>query len=85
MTIRWGINYLENVTYPSYAAFVKTILSLQGRKQQNFPTKQKVARKDVEHAFEVFQTRFENMHSLAHFFYLETLKDIMIACIICII
>ena len=85
MTIWWGINYLENVTYPSYATFVKTILSLQGCKQQNFPTKQKVARKDVEHAFVVFQARFEIMRGLAHFFYPETLKDIMTTCIICII
>jgi len=85
MTIWWGINYLENVIYLSYATFVKTILSLQGRKWKNFPTKQKVARKDVEYAFKVFQAWFAIMRSPTHFFYPETLKDIMMACISCII
>ena len=39
-------------------------------------------RKDVEHAFRVFQARFAIVRGLARFFFPETLQDIMKACII---
>ena len=41
-----------------------------------------MARKDVECAFGVLQARFVIVCGPARFFHLETLKDIMMACII---
>ena len=74
--------YLADGIYPSWATFVKTIPRPQDRKRQHFASAQEAARKDVERAFGVFQARFAIVRGLTHFFHLETLKDIRMACII---
>ena len=74
--------YLTNGIYPSWATFVKTIPVPQDHKRQHFASTQEAARKDVEHSFGVHQARFAIMRRPACFFHLETLKDIMLACII---
>ena len=74
--------YLADNIYPSWATFVKTIPVPQGNKRQLFAHKQEEARKDVERAFGMLQARFAIVRKPARFFHLETLKDIMIACII---
>ena len=74
--------YLADGIYPSWATFVETIPSPPGNKRQLFAHKQEEARKDVECAFGVLQAWFAIVCKPACFFHLETLKDIMIACII---
>ncbi|GLT53580.1 hypothetical protein SLA2020_268430 [Shorea laevis] len=67
---------------PPWATFVKTISSPQGNKKKYFAAAQESARKDVECAFGVLQARFAIVRGPARFFHLETLKDIMTACVI---
>ncbi|XP_062169072.1 uncharacterized protein LOC133875089 [Alnus glutinosa] len=74
--------YLADGIYPQLATFVKTISSPQGNRRKHFAAAQESARKDVERAFEVLQTRFAIVRGPAQFFYPEMLKDIMIGCVI---
>ena len=74
--------YLADSIYPSWATFVKTIPAPQDRKRQHFASAQEAVKKDVEHAFGVLQARFAIVRGPARFFHLETLKDIMMTCII---
>ncbi|GLT53669.1 hypothetical protein SLA2020_269260 [Shorea laevis] len=74
--------YLADGIYPQWATFVKTISSPQGNKRKYFATAQESARKDVERAFGVLQARFAIIRRPARFWELETLKDIMMACVI---
>eukprot|EP00258_Populus_trichocarpa_P021179 XP_024437198.1 uncharacterized protein LOC112323394 [Populus trichocarpa] len=50
--------YLADEIYPNWSIFVKTIPRPLGAKRNYFASKQESARKDVERAFEVFQSRF---------------------------
>jgi hypothetical protein len=54
----------------------------EDKKKTHFTQKQEEARKDVERAFGVLQSCFAIIRGPAHFFQIETLKDIMTACII---
>ena len=89
-TVNYSINgndytmgyYLADGIYPKWSTFVKTIPSPQGQKRKLFAEFQERTRKDVEHAFGVLQQRFAIIHQPTRFFYLETLRDIMKACII---
>ena len=74
--------YLADGIYSKWATFVKTIPSPHRQKRKLFATFQERTRKDVEHAFGVLQQRFAIIHQPTRFFYLETLRDIMKACII---
>jgi hypothetical protein len=74
--------YLADGIYPQWATFVKTISSPQGNKRKHFAAAQELARKDVERAFGVLQAQFAIVRGPARFFHLETIKDIMMACII---
>ena len=47
--------YLTDGIDPPWSTFVKTSLAPQGRKRNLFATTQESIRKDVEHAFGVFQ------------------------------
>ena len=50
--------YLTDGIYPEWAAFVKTIRHPMEQKTRHFATQQESARKDIERAFGVLQTRF---------------------------
>uniref|UniRef100_A0A2N9F9Q5 DDE Tnp4 domain-containing protein n=1 Tax=Fagus sylvatica TaxID=28930 RepID=A0A2N9F9Q5_FAGSY len=56
--------------------------SINGPKKSHFAKKQEEARKDVERAFGVLQSRFAIVRGPARFYHIETLKDIMTTCII---
>ncbi|KAL3622527.1 hypothetical protein CASFOL_033938 [Castilleja foliolosa] len=74
--------YLADGIYPTWSIFVKTIPSPQGNKRKNFSAAQESARKDVERAFGVLKTRFAIVKGPARFWDIETLTNIMKACII---
>ena len=74
--------YLADGIYPSWSTFVKTLSSPQGNKNKHFAACQESARKDVERAFGVLQSRFAIVRGPARFWDQETLNYIMKACII---
>ncbi|XP_052189884.1 uncharacterized protein LOC127799701 [Diospyros lotus] len=74
--------YLVDGIYPSWRTFVKTIPSPQGNKKKFFATQQEYARKDVEQAFGVLQSRFAIVRGPGRMWDVETLKYIMTSCII---
>ncbi|XP_052197217.1 uncharacterized protein LOC127804398 [Diospyros lotus] len=74
--------YLADGIYPSWRTFVKTIPSPQGNKKKYFAAQQESARKDVEQAFGVLQSRFAIVHGPGRMWDVETLKYIMASCII---
>nr|XP_017228190.1 PREDICTED: putative nuclease HARBI1 [Daucus carota subsp. sativus] len=74
--------YLADGIYPPYPTFVKTISAPQGNKRKHFAQMQESARKDVERAFGVLQARFAIVRGPARFWDIETLKYIMLACIV---
>ncbi|CAM8926970.1 unnamed protein product [Rhodiola kirilowii] len=74
--------YLADGIYPSWPTFVKTIPSPQGNKKKYFAALQESARKDVERAFGVLQSRFAMIRGPSRFWDVETMKYIMFACII---
>ena len=61
---------------------MKTISAPQREKRKLFAKAQESYRKDVERAFRVLQVRFAIVRRPTWFFFLETLQDIMKACII---
>jgi len=62
--------------------FVKKNSSLEGNRRKHIFAAQESTRKDVELAFGVLQTLFEIVRGLSQFWKLESLKDIMMACVI---
>ncbi|XP_062088806.1 uncharacterized protein LOC133795371 [Humulus lupulus] len=74
--------YLADGIYSSWSTFVKTIHAPHGRKNKHFAVTQESARKDVERAFGVLQARFAIVRGPARFYDRQTLKEIMMACII---
>ncbi|XP_042962366.1 uncharacterized protein LOC122296628 [Carya illinoinensis] len=74
--------YLADGIYLQWATFVKTISAPQGNKKKYFAAAQESAQKDVERAFGVLQARFAIIRGPARFFHIETLNEIMMACII---
>ena len=62
--------------------FVKTIPMPQGPKRQLFAKKQEGARKDVERAFGVLQSRFAIVRGPSRNWHANTMQHIMYACII---
>ena len=89
-TVHYSINghdytmryYLTDGIYPKWATFVKTIPAPQGQMYKLFAATQEACRKDVECAFGVLQAHFAIIRGLARFFHLETLQEIIKACII---
>jgi hypothetical protein len=74
--------YLADGIYPSWATLVKTIPEPQGNKRRYFAKAQEAVQKDVERAFGVLQSRFAIVRGPARFWDVDTLKDIIIACVI---
>ncbi|CAI8597002.1 unnamed protein product [Vicia faba] len=74
--------YLADGIYPEWATFVKTISMPQGEKKKLFSQHQESARKDVERAFGVLQSRFVIIRGPARAWHMDTLKHTIYACII---
>ncbi|KAK2357493.1 hypothetical protein QL285_094758 [Trifolium repens] len=74
--------YLSDGIYPEWATFVKSIPMPQGDKRKLFAKHQEGARKDIERAFGVLQSRFAIIRNPARSWHLDALKRIMDTCII---
>jgi hypothetical protein len=74
--------YLADEIYPNWSTFVKTISRPLGTKRKYFPSKKESARKDVEQAFGVLQSRFVIVRGPVRYWDEEMLAYIMKACII---
>jgi hypothetical protein len=74
--------YLADGIYPPWATFVKTIPAPQGRTKKHFAQRQDGARKDVERAFGVLQSRFAIVRGPAKGWDHEEISDVMTACVI---
>ncbi|CAK8532688.1 unnamed protein product [Lathyrus sativus] len=74
--------YLSDDIYPEWATFVKSISMPQGDKRKLFAQHQEGARKDIERAFGVLQSRFAIIRNPARSWHLDTLQRIMNTCII---
>ena len=73
--------YLADKFYSNWSIFVKTIPKSLGAKRKYFASKQESARKDVERAFGVLQSRFAILRGPVWYWDKETLANIMKACI----
>lgn len=74
--------YLTDGIYPPWAAFISSIPLPQTRKQKLFAEHQEAARKDVERAFGVLQSRFSIIRYASLALDQAVLSNIMLACII---
>jgi len=74
--------YLVDDIYLDFVMFVNTISMPQGEKRKLFAQRQESARKDVERAFGVLQSRFAIIHGLTHFWDVDKMKNIIYACFI---
>jgi len=74
--------YLADGIYPEWAAFVKSIRAPQSAEHKLFSEHQAGARKDVECAFGILQSRFCIVRRLARLYEQGDLENIMLACII---
>ncbi|XP_047961841.1 protein ALP1-like [Salvia hispanica] len=74
--------YLADGIYPRWPVFVKTIRQPVGPKQTYFAKKQEGARKDVERAFGVLQSRWAIIRCPVRLWHENDVADIMTACII---
>jgi hypothetical protein len=73
---------LTNGIYPQWSCFIQPIHKPQGEKRQHFAKMQEGTRKDVERAFGILQMRWEIVKNLVYQWDLETIGNIMYACII---
>ncbi|XP_042408037.1 uncharacterized protein LOC121997600 [Zingiber officinale] len=74
--------YLTNGIYLEWATFVKAFPCPEDPKRKLFKERQESARKDVERAFGVLQSRWAIVRGPARYWYRKKLKQIMLACII---
>lgn len=74
--------YLADGIYPSWCTFVKSIKKPKTRKHIEFAKVQEAARKDIERAFGVLQSRFAIVRGPARFWDKKTLNNIMTCCVI---
>ncbi|KAL6840949.1 hypothetical protein ACP4OV_029209 [Aristida adscensionis] len=74
--------YLADGIYPEWAAFMKTISLPQTEKHKLFAEHQEGARKDVERAFGVLQSRFTIVRRPARMWKRKSVGRIMLACVI---
>lgn len=76
--------YLTDGIYPEWASFVKSFPCPQDPKRKKFKEMQEAARKDVERAFGVLQSRWAIIRGPGRFWYKNNLKDIMLHVLFCI-
>jgi hypothetical protein len=74
--------YLADGIYPTWATLVKSITAPMGNKRQYFAKAQEAARKMVERAFGVLQSRYAIVRGPGRMWDIETLSKIMRACVI---
>ncbi|SPT17435.1 unnamed protein product [Triticum aestivum] len=74
--------YLADGIYPQWSTFVKTISKPQGGKRKRFSQMQESARKDVERAFGVLQSRWGIVQNPAVSWDERKLWEVMTACVI---
>ncbi|XP_047942804.1 uncharacterized protein LOC125189584 [Salvia hispanica] len=74
--------YLADGIYPRWSVFVKTLRQPAGARRQYFARKQEAARKDVERAFGVLQSRWAIIRCPARVWHEDDVANIMLACII---
>ena len=74
--------YLADRIYPEWAVCVKTIPRPQTQKDKLYAKEQESARKDVEYAFGVLQSRFAIVQRPACFWKRDDVVNIMQACVI---
>ncbi|GJY56454.1 ALP1-like protein isoform X1 [Tanacetum coccineum] len=74
--------YLADGIYPEWATIVKSFPCPQDPKRKKFKEMQEAARKDVERAFGVLQSRWAIIRGAARFWHTKTMNDIIYACII---
>ena len=73
---------LADGIYPPWCTFVKSIKDPKTRKHCEFARVQQAARKDIERAFGVSQSRFAIVRGPTRFWDKKTLKNIMASCAI---
>ena len=74
--------YLADGIYPSWAILVQSITLPMGNKRKYFAKAQEAARKDVERAFGVLQSRFAIVRGPTRIWDKEAIGMIMRACVI---
>ncbi|CAM8972205.1 unnamed protein product [Rhodiola kirilowii] len=74
--------YLTDGIYPKWAMFIQSVTCPQTRKDKLFAQYQEAARKDVERAFGVLQSRFAIIQRPSLAWNEDILNDIMLSCII---
>uniref|UniRef100_A0A0D3DQ40 DDE Tnp4 domain-containing protein n=1 Tax=Brassica oleracea var. oleracea TaxID=109376 RepID=A0A0D3DQ40_BRAOL len=74
--------YLTGGIYPNWSTFIQSIPLPQGPKAEKFAEKQESARKDVERAFGVLQSRFKIVKNPALQWDKEKIGKIMRTCVI---
>ncbi|XP_047949283.1 uncharacterized protein LOC125195131 [Salvia hispanica] len=74
--------YLADGIYPRWPVFLKSISCPMGDRRVLFAAKQEAARKDVERAFGVLQSRWAIVKGPTRFWFKEVIADVMYACII---
>jgi hypothetical protein len=74
--------YLAYGIYPSWAIFVKTVRNSADEKCKRFAKEQEAARKDVNRAFGVLQSRWAIVRYPARTWSPERMWNVMTACVI---
>ena len=74
--------YLGDGIYPQWTTIVKTIPNPVGEKRKRFAQEQESARKDVERAFGVLQSRWGIVRYPANTWSTQKLWEVMTACVI---
>src|SRR3954463_6271192 len=74
--------FLADDIYPQWSTLVKTISNPQGEKRAMFAQAQESARKDVERAFGVLQSRWTIVRHSARTWSSKKMWEVMTACVI---
>ncbi|XP_070679670.1 uncharacterized protein [Malus domestica] len=77
-----GPYYLADGIYPRWSTFVKTVPRPRSAKEKHFASCQEGCRKDVECCFLIIQARWAIVRGATRLFDVESLRSIMMTCII---